>query len=54
VKNSDCYFIFNEKGALVISELTPNDYEKINRCKLLPPTNTVYGCDLEKYHSGSC
>jgi outer membrane protein assembly factor BamB len=46
VKNGDRFFIFNEKGELVIARLTPMGYEEIDRCKLLPPTNTAHGRDV--------
>jgi outer membrane protein assembly factor BamB len=46
VKNGDRFFIFNEKGELVIAKLTPKGYEEIDRCKLLPPTNAAQGRDV--------
>src|SRR5262249_52869783 len=35
VKNGDRYFIFNEKGDMVIAKLTPDKYEEISRVHLL-------------------
>src|SRR5437867_3071864 len=46
VKNGDRFFIFNEKGELVIGELTPKRYGEIGRCELLPPTNTANGREV--------
>ena len=38
VKNADKYWLFNEKGELIIARLTPQGYEEISRAKLLEPT----------------
>jgi outer membrane protein assembly factor BamB len=46
VKNGDRFFIFNEKGELVIAMLTPKGYEEIDRCKVLAPTNTANGREV--------
>jgi outer membrane protein assembly factor BamB len=43
VKNGDRYFLFNEKGDLIIAKLTPEKYEEISRAHLLDPTNTDPG-----------
>ena len=43
VKNGDHYFLFNEKGDLIIAKLTPRKYEEISRAHLLEPTNTDPG-----------
>jgi outer membrane protein assembly factor BamB len=37
------YFLFTEKGNLVIAHLTPNGYEEIDRTKLVEPTQPVGG-----------
>jgi outer membrane protein assembly factor BamB len=42
-KNGDRYFIFNEKGELVIVKLSPEKYEEISRAKILEPTANVFG-----------
>ena len=42
-KNSDRYFLFNEKGDLIIAKLTPEKYDEISRAHLLEPTNTDPG-----------
>lgn len=38
VKNGDRYFIFSEKGDLIIAKLSPEKYEEISRAHLLEPT----------------
>ncbi|MEA3211400.1 MAG: outer membrane protein assembly factor BamB [Chthoniobacter sp.] len=40
VKNGGRFFLFNEKGDLIIAKLTPQGYEEISRGHLLEPTNT--------------
>ena len=39
VKQGDRFFLFNEKGDLIIAKLTPAGYEEISRAHLLAPTN---------------
>jgi len=46
VKNGDRFFLFNEKGDLIIAKLTPRGYEEISRAHLLEPTNTAAGRDV--------
>jgi outer membrane protein assembly factor BamB len=41
VKQADRFFLFNEKGELIIARLTPKGYEEISRAKLLEPTNSA-------------
>ena len=41
VKNSDRFFLFNEKGHLIIAKFSPQGYEEISRVHLLEPTNTL-------------
>ena len=43
VKNGGRYFLFNEKGDLIIAKLTPEKYEELGRAHLLEPTNTDPG-----------
>lgn len=38
VKNGDRYFLFNERGELIIARLTPRGYVEIDRAKLIEPT----------------
>ena len=39
VKNGERFFLFNEKGDLIIAKLSPQGYEEISRAHLLEPTN---------------
>lgn len=50
VKNGDRFFLFNEKGDLIIAKLTPAGYEEISRAHLLEPTNTAAGRDVVWTH----
>jgi outer membrane protein assembly factor BamB len=43
VKNGDRFFIANEKGELVLARLSPKGCEELGRCKLLEPTEPVFG-----------
>jgi outer membrane protein assembly factor BamB len=38
VKNGDRYFLFNERGELLIARLSPQGFEEISRAKLIEPT----------------
>lgn len=38
VKNGDRYFLFNERGDVIIAKLSPKGYEEISRAHLLEPT----------------
>lgn len=38
VKNGDKYWLFNERGELIIAQLAPTGYTEISRAKLLEPT----------------
>lgn len=50
VKNGDRFFLFNEKGELVIAKLSPQKYEEIGRAKILEPTNKAFGRDVVWSH----
>ncbi|PHR98110.1 MAG: dehydrogenase [Blastopirellula sp.] len=39
VKNGDRYFLFNERGELIIAKLSPAGFEEIDRAKLIEPTD---------------
>lgn len=39
VKHRDRFFLFNEKGELIIARLSPSGYEEIDRARILEPTN---------------
>jgi len=43
VKNGDRFFLFNEKGDLIIAKLSPRGYEEISRAYLLAPTGSAAG-----------
>ncbi len=43
VKNGNRYFLFNEKGDLIIAKLTPEKYEETSRAHLLDPSNSDPG-----------
>jgi outer membrane protein assembly factor BamB len=43
VKNQDRFFLFNEKGDLIIAKLTPKGYEEISRAHIIEPDNTDAG-----------
>jgi outer membrane protein assembly factor BamB len=40
-KQGDRYFLFNEKGDLIIAKLSPKGYEEVSRAHLLAPTNNM-------------
>ena len=43
VKNGDRFFLFNEKGDLIIAKLSPRGYEEMSRAHLLEPTGDASG-----------
>jgi outer membrane protein assembly factor BamB len=43
VKNGNRFFLFNEKGDLIIAKLSPRGYEEISRTHLLAPTGDAAG-----------
>jgi hypothetical protein len=57
VKNGDRFFIFNEKGSLIIAKLSPEKYEEIDKAKLLEPTGAAFGRKVVWSHpafAGKC
>jgi outer membrane protein assembly factor BamB len=50
VKNGDRFFLFNEKGDLIIAKLSPKGYEEISRAHVIEPTNTAAGRDVVWTH----
>jgi outer membrane protein assembly factor BamB len=50
VKNGDRFFLFNEKGDLIIARLTPKAYEEISRAHLLDPTSSAFGREVLWMH----
>jgi outer membrane protein assembly factor BamB len=43
VKNGNRFFLFNEKGDLIIAKLSPKGYEEISRAHVIEPTNKDCG-----------
>jgi outer membrane protein assembly factor BamB len=43
VRHEDRFFLFNEKGDLIIARLTPKGYEEIDRAHILEPDNHMPG-----------
>ncbi|HTL54875.1 MAG TPA: PQQ-binding-like beta-propeller repeat protein [Candidatus Limnocylindrales bacterium] len=43
VKNQERFFLFNEKGDLIIARLSPSGYDELSRAHLLEPTNKDCG-----------
>jgi outer membrane protein assembly factor BamB len=43
VKNGDRFFLFTEKGELIIAKLSPEKYEEVSRAKIIEPTTTAMG-----------
>ncbi len=43
VEQGDRYFLFNEKGDLIIAKLTPRGYQEIDRANILAPTSQLTG-----------
>lgn len=46
VEHGDRYFLFNDKGELIIARMTPKGYEEISRAKILDPALFVRGRDI--------
>jgi len=56
-EESNRYFLFNEKGMLLITELTPEGYKQIDQAKLIEPTGVANGRDVVWTHpafAGRC
>lgn len=43
VRHEDRFFIFNERGELILAELTEDGYTELGRTTLLRPTTSTYG-----------
>ncbi len=43
VKNGDRFFLFSEKGELIIAKLSRESYEEVGRATLLEPTSNAFG-----------
>ncbi len=46
VAHENRFFLFNEKGDLIIARLTPKGYDEIDRAHLLEPTGVAMGRDI--------
>src|SRR5262249_20302923 len=46
VKNGDRFFLWTEKGHLILPKLSPKGYEEIGRAHLLDPTSTAFGREV--------
>jgi outer membrane protein assembly factor BamB len=43
VKHEDRFFLFNERGDLILAKLSPRGYEELGRFHVLEPTNNTFG-----------
>jgi outer membrane protein assembly factor BamB len=50
VRHQDRYFLFNEKGDLILANLSPKGYEELGRFHVLDPTNECFGRDVVWSH----
>ena len=50
VKQADRFFIFNEKGELIIARLSPQGYEEVSRVKILEPLSKSEGREVVWSH----
>jgi outer membrane protein assembly factor BamB len=50
VKNGERYWIFNERGELILCKLNREKYEELGRAKLLEPTGPCFGRDVVWSH----
>jgi outer membrane protein assembly factor BamB len=41
VSHDDHYFLFNEKGELILANLTPDGYSELGRARIVEPTNRL-------------
>lgn len=46
VKNGERFFMFNERGELLITRLSTKGYEEIDRAKVIEPTNLAFGREV--------
>lgn len=50
VRNDERFFIFNERGDLIIARLSPKGYEELSRAHLLEPTHEAFGRNVVWSH----
>ena len=43
VRQGSYFWLFNELGELLISRMTPQGYEEIDRAKVIEPSNVAFG-----------
>jgi outer membrane protein assembly factor BamB len=43
VRNGERFFIFNERGDLIIAKLTPEKFEELSRAHVIEPTQGAWG-----------
>lgn len=46
VKQANHFWLFNEKGEIILANLTPAGYEELGRAKVIEPTNVAFGRDV--------
>jgi len=40
------FYLFNEKGELIIAEMTPDGYKELSKAQVVKPTNEAFGRDV--------
>lgn len=43
VREADRFWLFNEKGELLLARLTPEGYEELGRARVIEPSNVAFG-----------
>jgi outer membrane protein assembly factor BamB len=46
VKEAERFWLFNEKGELIIAKMTPKGYEELDRVKVIEPSNFAFGREV--------
>ena len=46
VKNGERFFLFTDRGELIIAKLSPKGYEEIDRAQVIEPTGRAMGRDV--------
>ena len=46
VKQADRFWLFNEKGEIVLANLSADGYQEIDRVQVIEPTNSAFGRDV--------
>ncbi|MCB1125837.1 MAG: PQQ-like beta-propeller repeat protein [Verrucomicrobiae bacterium] len=50
IRHEDRFFLFNERGDLILARLSPSGYEEIGRAHLIEPTGTAAGRNVVWSH----